>query len=70
MQEIDVIHTYIATVQLVIEAANEDEALDIVNSVLSDYGTMGEELKDWDYLKVGRHLLSPARDYNIPSGAK
>ena len=53
---------YVATVQLLIIAESDAQAMDAISGILSDYEMEGT-LKDWAYLSVGGQLLSPTERY-------
>ena len=50
---------YVATVQLLILADSDAEAMDAVSGILSDYEMSSGTLKDWAYLRIGGQLLGP-----------
>ena len=53
---------YVATVQLLIVAESDAQAMDAVSGILSDYEIEGA-LKDWAYLRLGGQILSPTERY-------
>lgn len=54
---------YVATVQLLIVAESDAEAMDAVSNILSEYEMADGTLKDWAYLRIGGQLLSPTERY-------
>lgn len=56
---------FVTTIQLVIESESSNLAADAVKNILSDYEMADGTLKDWYYLKVGQHRLTPTRDYGL-----
>ena len=50
---------YIATVQIIVEAEDENKAEAIISEEMDDI----PELYDWAYLKIFRQELSPAECY-------